>query len=115
MIMPSSDPIRLTQSDVYQGDCLDLIPRLPDDSVDVVVTSPPYWGQRQSLGLGTEEDPRDYITFLQNVFQSLLPKLKPHGILWLNMGDAYNTPINWGHKDHKYSSLGNGPKGVQAG
>ena len=77
MTIPFPGQIAVTQSDVFQGDCLQLIPNLPDDSIDVVVTSPPYWGQRQSLGNGTEEDPRDYITFLQRVFESLLSKLKP--------------------------------------
>ena len=92
---------------MFHGDCLELIPRLPDASIDVVVTSPPYWGQRQSLGNGTEEDPRDYVRFLRDVFAALLPKLRePDGIVWINLGDAYNTPINWGAKDYKYSSLG---------
>ena len=113
MSTSSSDQILVTQSNVFHGDCLQLIPKLPDDSIDVVVTSPPYWGQRRSLGNGTEEDPRDYITFLRQVFESLLPKLKPHGIVWLNMGDAYNTPINWGHKDYKYSTLGIDRKGFK--
>ena len=83
---------------VLQGDCVELIPTLPDESIDVVVTSPPYWGQRESLGGGTEEDPRDYIEFLTQVFTLLLPKLKQHGIIWLNIGDSYNTPINWGKR-----------------
>ena len=98
--------ISVKQSEIYEGDCLKLIPRLPDASIDVVVTSPPYWGQRQSLGNGTEGDPRDYIKFLKTVFEAILPKLKINGIVWLNLGDAYNTPVNWGQKDYKYSSLG---------
>ena len=102
------------ESAVIQGDCLKLIPKLPDESVDVVVTSPPYWGQRESLGNGTEEDPREYIAFLKAVFNALLPKLKQSGIVWLNMGDAYNTPINWGPKDYKYSSLGVDRSGFSA-
>ena len=108
-----SNWIPITQSDIFEGDCLQLIPNLPDASIDVIVTSPPYWGQRQSLGNGTEEDPRDYIAFLQKVFESLLPKLKASGIVWLNLGDAYNTPINWGSKDYKYSSLGADRKGFK--
>ena len=106
--MVSTLPKRLSVSEtsVYEGDCLDLIPRLPDGSIDVVVTSPPYWGQRESLLNGTEEDPRDYIAFLQAVFAALMPKLKMHGIVWINLGDAYNTPVNWGAKDYRYSSLG---------
>ena len=74
--MPAAPPppIDITQSAVFEGDCRALIPRLPDASVDVVVTSPPYWGQRQSPGNGNEEDPRAYIAFLQAVFTALLPK-----------------------------------------
>ena len=101
--------IDVTQTGVFKGDCLELIPQIPDASIDVVVTSPPYWGQRSpsgGLGNGTEEDPREYIAFLEAVFVALLPKLKRHGIVWLNLGDAYNTPVNWGANDYKYSSLG---------
>ena len=111
--MTSQTPARINtgQTGVYQGDCLDLILKLPDASVDLVITSPPYWGQRESLGNGTETDPREYITALQKVFASLLPKLKLDGIMWLNLGDAYNTPVNWGREDYKYSSLGPDQKG----
>ncbi len=91
---------------VTQGDCKTLISLLPEKSVDVVVTSPPYWGQRLSDGTGTEEDPREYLEFLVQVFSGILPKLKDHGIVWINLGDAYNTPVNWRIDDRVYSSLG---------
>ena len=102
-------------SKVIHGDCLSLIPSIPNETVDVVVTSPPYWGQRQSMGAGTEEDPREYLRFLRHVFTSLLPKLKEKGILWINLGDAYNTPINWSKNDHVYSSLGQDRRGFSPG
>ena len=98
--------LRMAGATVLHGDCLDWIPTLPDACVDVVVTSPPYWGQRESMGIGTEKDPREYVAFLASVFQALLPKLKEQAVLWINLGDAYNTPVNWGAKDHRYSSLG---------
>ena len=91
---------------VVEGDCRDLIPRLEDESIDVLVTSPPYWGQRVSNGIGTEEDPRDYLKFLTDTFTAFMPKLKKHGLMWINLGDSYNTPVNWKMDDHKYSSLG---------
>ncbi|MDG6347395.1 site-specific DNA-methyltransferase [Luteimonas sp. 8-5] len=91
---------------VYRGDCLQLISELPDDSIDVIVTSPPYWGQRHSQGTGVENDPRDYLNFLTRVFASALPKLKQCGIAYINLGDAYNTPVNWRFDDLQYSSLG---------
>lgn len=97
---------------VYEGDCLQLVEKLPDESIDVLVTSPPYWGQRTSLGMGTENDPRDYLEFLNDVFCSFLPKLKKDGIIWINIGDAYNTPVNWREDDHVYSSLGADKNGL---
>ena len=104
------------QAVVWKGDCLGLIPKLADSSIDVVVTSPPYWGQRQSAGNGTEEDPRDYLNFLKEVFVALLPKLKPDGIVWLNMGDSYNTPVNWGNnpENRRYSTLGPNQSGLSS-
>jgi DNA modification methylase len=97
---------------VFCGDCLDLVDSLSENSIDIVVTSPPYWGQRTSNGAGVEDDPRDYILFLTNVFARLLPKLKPEGIIWINIGDAYNTPINWRYEDYEYSSLGHSKEGL---
>ncbi len=91
---------------VTEGDCVELIDRLPDSSIDILITSPPYWGQRVSLGIGVEDDPRDYLRFLRAVFLKFLPKLKPQGIVWLNMGDAFNTPVNWRVDDRQYSTLG---------
>src|SRR6185295_2265819 len=40
--------------------------------------------------------------------------LEPSGTLWLNVGDAYNTPINWREADHVYSSLGAEGAGLPA-
>jgi DNA modification methylase len=100
---------------VIEGDCRKLIPDLPDDSIDVVVTSPPYWGQRTSAANGIEHDPRRYVSELADVFSALLPKLKTSGIAWIDLGDAYNTPVNWRVADRTYSTLGPGRAGLAAG
>ena len=91
---------------VVEGDCRTLIPALPDESIDIVISSPPYWGQRTSAGNGVEADPRRYVAELADAFTALLPKVKRHGVLWINIGDAYNTPVNWRSADHAYSTLG---------
>jgi DNA modification methylase len=91
---------------VHVGDCLVLEKRLPPESVDVIVTSPPYWGQRTSNGVGVEADPRKYLEALGERFAALKRVLKRDGLLWINLGDAYNTPVNWREDDHRYSSLG---------
>jgi DNA modification methylase len=94
------------------GDCIDLIRELPDETIDVLVTSPPYWGQRASKGSGVEDDPRDYVKSLVDIFAAFLPKLKPDGLVWINIGDAYNTPVNWRLDDQVYSSLGHEKNGL---
>ena len=85
---------------------------IPSDSLDVVVTSPPYWGQRDSDGLGCEVDPRDYIRNLTEILAETMRCLSPSGTLWLNIGDSYNTPINWREDDYGYSSLGKEKNGL---
>ena len=93
--------------EVAVGDCRELVAALPDDSVDILVTSPPYWGQRQAGGgNGGEEDPRCYLDGLMGFFGPMLSKLKPDGIAWVNLGDSYNTPVNWTAADKRYSTLG---------
>lgn len=99
-------------NNVTEGDCLELIKKLPAESIDIVITSPPYWGQRISKGTGTEKDPREYIGFLKTVFISLLPKLKDSANVWINIGDAYNTPVNWSEDDSQYSTLGEKKNGL---
>lgn len=105
-------PYRLNT--VIQGDSRELITQLPDESIDIIVTSPPYWGQRLSDGTGVEEDPRQYVEELRQLFHNMLPKLKTNGLLWINIGDAYNTPVNWREEDRSYSSLGPGAVGLSA-
>jgi len=97
---------------VTQGDCLELAADLPDESIDVLVTSPPYWGQRMSAGIGVEEDPRHYVTSIIDIFNALQPKIKKDGLVWINIGDAYNTPVNWRLDDRNYSSLGPDKNGL---
>ncbi len=97
-------PYRVNQ--VALGDCRELGQALPDESIDVLVTSPPYWGQRMSAGTGAEADPREYVSRLAEIFRVLQPKMKRDGIAWVNIGDAYNTPVNWRPDDRDYSSLG---------
>jgi len=99
---------------VTLGDSRELIAEIPDNSIDILVTSPPYWGQRMSHGSGVEDDPRVYVQDLRNMFKELLPKMKDTGICWINLGDAYNTPVNWRADDHSYSSLGPDASGLNA-
>lgn len=97
---------------VHNIDCLTGLRQMADDSVDICVTSPPYWGQRGDDGIGTEADPREYIINLSNILLEVMRVLKPSGVLWLNIGDSYNTPINWSFEDHIHSTLGADRQGL---
>jgi site-specific DNA-methyltransferase (cytosine-N4-specific) len=60
--------------------------------VDCVVTSPPFYGQRDygvSGQLGLEEHPMHYIFNLVQVFRKVRQILKPTGSVWVNLGDTY--------------------------
>lgn len=91
---------------VHNVDALVGLREISSDSLDVAITSPPYWGQRGLSGLGSEPDPRDYVQNLVAILAETMRCLKPSGTLWLNIGDSYNTPINWREDDYGYSSLG---------
>ncbi len=110
--MPSTTQIDLSHlgpfeiNRVHQGDCRELAAQLPDASIDILVTSPPYWGQRLGAGNGNEEDPRSYVESIASIFGVIRTKMKETGILWINIGDAYNTPVNWRIDDRAYSTLG---------
>ena len=80
---------------LVRGDAREL--PLPDESVDLVVTSPPYFGQRdyrdngQSMAgqIGSEETPREYIAALLDCTREWMRVLKPTGSLFVNLGDKY--------------------------
>lgn len=72
---------------------------LADDSVDLIVTSPPYWSLRdyqdgdQSLAgqIGAEPTPGEYLDALWECTREWTRVLKPEGSLWINLGDKYST------------------------
>lgn len=77
---------------LYQGDAVKALKKIPDESVDCVVTSPPYWGLRdyQVDGqIGLEQSPEEYVFKLVEVFREVRRVLKNSGTCWLNLGDSY--------------------------
>jgi site-specific DNA-methyltransferase (cytosine-N4-specific) len=67
---------------------------IADESVQCVVTSPPYWGLRDyghDGQIGREDDVAEFINTLGDVFDEVYRVMKPDGTLWVNMGDAYVT------------------------
>jgi len=78
---------------VLQGDCIEMMRTLPDNSINCCVTSPPYFGLRDygcDGQIGLEETPDAFIAKLVAVFREVKRVLKDDGTLWVNMGDSYN-------------------------
>lgn len=73
------------------GAARDVLRELPPACIDFVMTSPPYWGQREyeNGGLGQEKDYREFISNLISTFAEVHRVLKPTGSFWLNIGDTY--------------------------
>jgi site-specific DNA-methyltransferase (cytosine-N4-specific) len=77
---------------LYRGEAAEVLTLLPKASVDCIVTSPPYYGQRDygiRNQIGLEEHPHEYIDRLVKVFRAAKQVLKPSGSLWVNIGDTY--------------------------
>lgn len=76
-----------------QGDAKDILSYLPDDCIDCVVTSPPYYMKRQYLGggIGLESTYQEYIDNLLKIIKEIHRVLKPTGSFWLNLGDSYKN------------------------
>ncbi len=77
---------------VFNEDSRDVLKRLPDDSVQLVITSPPYYHQRQygvHSEIGQEKTVEDYIKNVGEIFRLCMRKIKPEGSVVFNIGDKY--------------------------
>lgn len=81
----SSRPVakKLPLDQIIRGDCLDVLSTLPDDSVDLVITSPPYADNRQKTYLGVPV--QKYVQWMLPITYQIKRVLKPHGSFVLNI------------------------------
>jgi site-specific DNA-methyltransferase (cytosine-N4-specific) len=74
------------------GDAAEQAATLEPQSVQTVVTSPPYFGLRDygvAGQLGAESSPAEFVANLVAVFDAIRPALADDGTLWVNLGDSY--------------------------
>lgn len=76
------------------GDACEMLKGIEDESIDCVITSPPYYNLRDygvDNQIGVEKSVEEYIESLLEVFSEIKRVLKPIGTFWLNLGDTYRN------------------------
>ena len=84
--------MNLELNKIIEGDALAVLKTMPDESIDCVITSPPYWALRDygvAGQLGLEPTFQEYITKLCDIFDEVKRVLKKTGTCWVNLGDTY--------------------------
>ena len=80
---------------ILQGDCIESLKKLEDQSINTCITSPPYWGLRnyndEEKQLGMEDTPEEFVENLVKVFREVKRVLRDDGTVWLNLGDSYSS------------------------
>ena len=82
---------------LVEGDASSVLDTFPDNSIDAVITSPPYWQLREydesnhQAAIGLEESFEEYADKIVAIFSKVRRVLKPTGSLWLNLGDKYHN------------------------
>ena len=96
---------------IINGNSLEVLKTLPDNSIDCCITSPPYWGLRDyghDEQLGSEKHFKDFVNNLCNVFDEVQRVLKPTGTCFVNLGDTFSsdTKGTGGPSDKQLSNKG---------
>lgn len=92
------------------GDVRDVLREMPAESVNMCVTSPPYWGLRDygtDGQLGLERTPEEYVAKMVDVFREVRRVLRSDATLWLNIGDSYAANRSYQVTDNKHIDVGN--------
>ncbi|MGH2554566.1 MAG: DNA-methyltransferase [Actinomycetota bacterium] len=85
---------RVPRNTILVGDARELLQELPKSSIDCVITSPPYFRQRDfgsgSGQIGLERSVDAWVESLRGIFGALARVLKQTGAVWLNLADSYS-------------------------
>jgi site-specific DNA-methyltransferase (cytosine-N4-specific) len=93
---------------VICGDTLETLKTFPVESIDCIITSPPYYGLRDygiEGQIGLEKTPEEYLDKLREIMIEIKRVLKKTGTIWWNMGDTYGSHRS-GEADFTASKFG---------
>ena len=100
----------MTRPKLLSGDVKKVLKGLDPESVQCVVTSPPYWGLRDygvDGQLGLEETPEEFVENMVDVFREVKRVLRTDGTVWMNLGDTYGKQVGKGFNTHEEDGSGN--------
>lgn len=89
-------PIQILNSELFKfyNKSSSSMSEVKDGEVDLIFTSPPYWGKRkytEKLGIGNENNPNEYVDNMVNHLKDCKRVLNNKGSFFLNLGDTYNN------------------------
>ncbi|MBF0376871.1 MAG: site-specific DNA-methyltransferase [Desulfamplus sp.] len=84
---------RKLKNKIILGDCLSILKTIENNTFDLVITSPPYFQQRDygngNLGIGNEKTEEEYLENLINIFRECVRVTNSDGVIVFNIGDKY--------------------------
>ena len=86
---------------IINGDVLEVLKQIPSESIDMCITSPPYWNLRdydKEGQVGIENTYKEYIDKLIEIYDEVYRVLKREGSCWVNIGDVYSSNNSTGVK-----------------
>ena len=89
--MITADPVQDETMNIHRADACDAALWFAPDSVDCIVTSPPYWKKRDyghPAQLGQENSPQEFVRALVKTMDAWRPLLKPSSSVFINLGDS---------------------------
>lgn len=108
--LDAASPLPLGKGRLIQGDAVCALATLDDESVQTIITSPPYWGLRDygiAGQIGAEPTVHQFIDNLVKVFSDVRRVLREDGTFWLNIGDAFTSGgRTWRQSDKKLPARG---------
>jgi len=86
--------MRKTEHKLYVGDAIQELPNIADSSIQLIITSPPYWNARDyehAKQIGFKDKYEEYLLKMERIFRECIRILLPDGKTALNIGNIYNN------------------------
>lgn len=103
--------ININNGILYNDNCIEVLKHLENNTIDCVITSPPYWSLRDygvDGQIGLEEQYTDYIDKLLSIFREIKWILKDSGSCYVNLGETYHNALKWSCKKELPQTISKG-------